>query len=174
MKLKPLAISVALALAACTAASKDPVAAPAPTPAAGSDPLQAAAPPVASPAKPIVLTADDSAAPRALTADDNGKTIPLTTDTKTITITLAGNPTTGYSWTLAKIDGKSLDAVGDVAYKPDAAPRGMVGSGGVFVATFDVIAPGKTTITLEYKRPWEKDTPAAKTFTVTIDVAAKP
>jgi predicted secreted protein len=154
-----------LALSSCAVTAHGPANSPAPT--AAGDP------------KPVILAAAAPVAPaetaRSLTAADDGKTISLTTATKTLRITLDGNPTTGYSWTLATADGKSVVPVGDVAYIPSAAPAGMAGSGGVFVASFDVKDPGKTTIALEYKRPWEK-TPAARTFTVTIDVAlpAKP
>jgi len=33
-----------------------------------------------------------------------------------------------------------------------------------------VAKPGKATVVMEYRRPWEKDKPAARTFTVTVDL----
>ncbi|MSU41886.1 MAG: DUF1028 domain-containing protein [Pedosphaera sp.] len=92
----------------------------------------------------------------------------------TITVTLAGNITTGYSWSLAQIKADaqkpSVKSVGDIAYQRAPAPPGLVGSGGMFVARFTAAAEGKAVVRLEYKRPFEKDKPAAKTFAVTLVV----
>jgi predicted secreted protein len=46
----------------------------------------------------------------------------------------------------------------------------MVGVGGVFVATFKAVRAGKTTVRMEYRRPWEKDVAPIETFAVTLDV----
>ncbi len=108
----------------------------------------------------------------AIREDDAGKTVNLN-DQSGAMIFLKGNPTTGYRWTLAGIDGKSLALEGEVVYlKEDPGPPGIAGRGGVFGATFRPKEAGTSKITLEYKRPWEKDKPAAKTFTVTVVVKA--
>jgi inhibitor of cysteine peptidase len=83
-------------------------------------------------------------------------------------IILKANPTTGYQWQLAQpLDEGKVELVGS-EYK---APEGdRVGAGGTEVWTFKAVGAGKTTIALEYVRPWEKDAPPAETraFTVVI------
>ncbi len=99
----------------------------------------------------------------------NGKTV--TGEIKqTLLVKLPGNPTTGYSWTLSKLEGDAIEAVGKAEYVAGKVPRKMVGSGGSFHFTFQAVKPGKAALTLAYARPWEKDTPPAKTFTLTVEV----
>ena len=107
----------------------------------------------------------------ALGEDANGKTVAAKVG-QTVVITLAGNPTTGYSWAVKKLDGDALKQQGKLNYVPKKVPRGMVGSGGAFVATFLAVKPGKTIITMAYARPWEEKKPPAKTFKATVE--AKP
>jgi inhibitor of cysteine peptidase len=102
---------------------------------------------------------------------DDGKTVDAVAG-KTVLIKLTGNPTTGYSWVVAKVDGPGVQQVGGVAYKTGGGPG--VGEGGTFLATFSVAAKGQAKIILEYRRPWEKDKPPAKTFAVTIQVKGNP
>ena len=56
----------------------------------------------------------------------------------------------------------------------DPAGRGMVGVGGTTEWTLSAVKGGKAVVKLEYRRPWEKDKPAEKTFTFTVDVRAVP
>lgn len=107
--------------------------------------------------------------PLALTAADNGKTHTVKAG-QAIVLSLKGNITTGYGWDVDKVDGTSVAPVGEIKYRSDAQPEGMVGGGGVFEAKFKARQPGKTTIKLKYCRPWEKDTAPAETFTVTLVV----
>ena len=100
----------------------------------------------------------------------SGKTVEVASGAKVV-IRLAGNITTGYSWMLAKHDGNAVELVGRIEYVTNPGPS-MPGKGGTFVATFKAVQAGKSMVTLEYKRPWEKDKPALKTFTITIDVKA--
>ena len=83
-----------------------------------------------------------------------------------IHICLKGNPTTGYLWAVSGVDGASVRQVGKIQYRPDKKPAKVVGSGGVFTATFKTVDVGWTTVTFEYRRPWEKDTAPARTFVV--------
>jgi inhibitor of cysteine peptidase len=99
----------------------------------------------------------------------NGKTV-AAEEKQTLLVKLAGNITTGYSWGLRKLEGEAIEMVGKPEYVADKAPQKMVGSGGVFHLTFRAIKPGKATIALGYARPWEKDTPPAKTFALTVEV----
>jgi inhibitor of cysteine peptidase len=109
----------------------------------------------------------------AVTEADAGKTLKLG-DNKVVSISLAGNATTGYSWSVTKVDGVALEQMGDIQYVPLKAPAGMVGTGGTSVVKFRAVKAGQATITLGYARPWERGTPPTKTFTVTIEVDKAP
>ena len=84
------------------------------------------------------------------------------------TITLESNPTTGYSWQLAKpLDEKIVRSVGS-EYTPSRTD--LAGAGGAETWTFLAVKKGSAKITLQYARPWEKDKPPAeeKTFLVKV------
>jgi len=102
-----------------------------------------------------------------LTETDDTKTVNLG-DNKAVLVKLIGNPTTGYSWVLGKIEGPALQLVGGVDYERGGGPG--VGEGGNFLARFSVAGSGEAKIQMEYRRAWEKDKPPAKTFTVTVMV----
>ncbi len=102
--------------------------------------------------------------------DDNGKTLKIKVG-DVIRVKLKSNRTTGYSWALVsgKTDAKVLKS-GEVEYKVDEHPAGMVGVGGNDFCTFTALAPGKTEISLGYARPWEKDKEPAQSFKLTVEV----
>ncbi len=83
-------------------------------------------------------------------------------------VALPSNPTTGYSWT-ARVSNGSVENEGS-AYLAQPVARGVVGSGGQQIFSFEGSAAGAATITFSYARPFEKGTPAAKTvvFHVTV------
>jgi len=101
--------------------------------------------------------------------DANGKTVAAQPN-QTLLVKLRGNPTTGYQWSLAKLEGDAIEAVGKPDYVGDKSPREIVGTGGTYHFTFRAVKPGKATLTLAYARPWEKDTPPIKSFTLTVEV----
>ena len=119
--------------------------------------------------KPLATPTTTAVPPVAVTESDNGKTITVAKDAK-LAITLPGNPTTGYSWKVTGREGDAITPVGHPQYQQSPAAAGMVGTGGQFVFQFAAVKPGTTKLTLAYARPWEKDTPPAKTFTLTVDV----
>ncbi len=83
-------------------------------------------------------------------------------------ITVSSNATTGYSWRLAApLDEKVVKLVGSryVAPRTD-----LLGAPGREVWTFIATASGKTTVSLKYIRPWEKDGIPAGTTTFTVIV----
>lgn len=85
-----------------------------------------------------------------------------------LTITLDANPTTGFQWQLAApLDEKVLTLVGTAYQRADPA---RIGTGGTDVWTFKAVGKGNAAIVLEYRRPWEKDMPAAerKTYSVVV------
>lgn len=131
--------------------------------------------------KIVAEAADAAAAPAAdakaasktyeMTRDDNGKTLKVKVG-DVIRVKLKSNRTTGYSWALTgKTDAKVLKS-GEVEYKVDEHPAGMVGVGGNDFCTFTALAPGKTDISLGYARPWEKDKEPAQAFKLTVEVEA--
>lgn len=104
-----------------------------------------------------------------ITKADDGNTVAVPLG-RSARIRLAGNPTTGYSWFLAGIDGNSVAAEGEVTYSPTPRGPGIVGGGGVFELLLRTARAGKSTVRMEYKRPWEKDTPPIEAFRVTVEV----
>ena len=86
---------------------------------------------------------------------------------ETIVLQFPASPTTGYSWTLrGRIDVNVVALVG-IDYEAEA--NAVAGSGGLTRVTFEAVGRGTTTVTLDYRRPWEA-APPEKTETVTIVV----
>ncbi len=86
-----------------------------------------------------------------------------------LTIRLAANATTGYSWILALSD-ESMLRVEDEDYIVDESAAGLVGAGGTYVVTLrpTMEGAGMVTATFTYSQPWEElASPAA---TVTFDI----
>ena len=106
------------------------------------------------------------AAPLTLTADDDGLTWAVTVG-ETITVELAGNPTTGYAWSVASMDGEAVSLEGE-QYAPPAGERR--GAGGTYRWTLRAKHAGQTTLHLVYAREWE-DAEPTREFTVTLTVA---
>ena len=106
-----------------------------------------------------------------LTAADTGKNIKAAIGDK-IHLTLAGNPTTGYSWSVAKTAGDSVK-LGKLEYKQRPARQGMVGVGGQYSLAMTLVKSGGFSITLHYQRPWMKGKqPPASTFTLDVNGGA--
>ena len=96
--------------------------------------------------------------------DRNGQTVALAVGAS-LAVELAGNPTTGYEWTVAQIDAAYLRLI-DSSYATDSS---AVGSGGVYTFQFETLQPGATTLGLVYRRSWET-TPADQAFTLTVTI----
>jgi inhibitor of cysteine peptidase len=107
--------------------------------------------------------------PIDLVESDDGKNVDVEI-ARRVRIRLAGNPTTGYSWFLMPIEGRAVKAEGELEYKPNAHQPGMVGVGGTFEITLRAVQTGKSVLHMEYKRPWEKDTPPIRKFAVALAV----
>ena len=82
---------------------------------------------------------------------------------ETFTVVLAGNPTTGFTWQPA-FDPGYLELV-DESFEP--ADKG-VGSGGQEVFRFRAVAPGKSELSCEYRRPWDKRARDSRRFRIEI------
>ncbi len=102
------------------------------------------------------------------TQDNDGKTV-IVKPSSTIEVKLAGNPTTGFSWSA---DGDGLTVVGDPngTYVMDEAEPGMVGVGGTFTFTYEAVTDGTYMITAGYARPWETDVEPTEEFILTVIV----
>ncbi|MCH2179591.1 MAG: protease inhibitor I42 family protein [Mariniblastus sp.] len=109
----------------------------------------------------------DHMTPLRLSTENNGQTFQVPVGSA-ITVQLASNRTTGFSWNNAT-QSTNLKLVGEIQYE---AKRTLPGSGGSATVNFLASQLGKGTLTLEYKRVFE-DKPAAKTFQVTIEVRKK-
>jgi inhibitor of cysteine peptidase len=96
----------------------------------------------------------------------NGSTIDLKKG-QTLTISIDGNPTTGYNWEIETVDQNILQSAGDPDYKSDSM---LVGSGGTFKFKFTAINPGTATLKLKYWRSFEPENPPVETFEVTVNV----
>lgn len=79
-------------------------------------------------------------------------------------ISLEANPTTGYKW-YADYDYYLLSLEGE---RYEKGPSEAIGAGGTEVFTFIPAKPGKTTVSMVYKRPWENIVADVKTFQVEI------
>ncbi len=103
---------------------------------------------------------------------DANKTVPAAVGDLVI-VELEANPSTGFGWEAAPA---AMDSVLVLKSKkflslsqlnPEIAP--LPGQGGLTTFTYQVVGTGKGTISLSYRRPWEKDVEPAKKFFATIE-----
>jgi inhibitor of cysteine peptidase len=114
-----------------------------------------------------VLFAACSPKPVKLTAAERGGSVTVNAGQQ-FTITLDGNPSTGYTWEPKDLDASMFQQVGDAQFISDNT--GLVGAGGTLTLTFKALKTGSTDLTLVYHRPWEKDVAPVDTYTVTVVV----
>ncbi len=87
----------------------------------------------------------------------------------TLTVTLEANHTTGFQWQLAHItDETVLEEVSHAYVAPEDQEK--VGAGGEEVWVFKGLKEGKSTIGLEYRRPWEQEVEPDQVFVLTVVV----
>ncbi len=111
-----------------------------------------------------------AAVDKILTVSDNKKDVTLKVG-DTLSVELASNPSTGYSWQVSQDDEKVLAPLGEPQFSlGNKTP--VPGAGGTQTFQFKAAGKGKTTLTLIYVRPWEKSvTPTPNdTFTVNVTV----
>lgn len=92
--------------------------------------------------------ANQGAAVQQVTDAQNGSSVTLPVGGQ-LTVALAGNRTTGYSWAVAAKP-TNLTATGK-DYVQDAAPAGMVGVGGTEKFTFRATSAGRGRLRLEHR-----------------------
>jgi inhibitor of cysteine peptidase len=83
------------------------------------------------------------------------------------TVALDANPSTGYSWQIVGFDEAVVTLVSSEFKRAD---KPMPGASGKQIWTFKAIGKGETAIAFKYVRPWEKNTPPAKTANVAVTV----
>lgn len=112
-------------------------------------------------------SADTAADAVTATQAQNGAAVTLAKG-ETLTVKLAGNPTTGYQWTVAQNDANFLQPQ-DPIYEPDSS---AIGSGGTYFFRFTALNPGSASLRMTYRRSWE---PAPiETFTLAVNILETP
>ena len=87
-----------------------------------------------------------------------------------ISISLESNLSTGYGWFATVSNSSVLAQMGDPEYQAAAdESTPMPGAAGTQTFYFQVTGAGTTTLTLEYKRGWEKNVAPEKTITLTVE-----
>ena len=81
-------------------------------------------------------------------------------------IELKGNPTTGYVWSYTIED----ESVVSFSEESEYLGKGnVVGAPSMFYYTIHPLAPGETTVTFVYKRPWETtEADTVKVYRITV------
>lgn len=82
------------------------------------------------------------------------------------TVALPANPSTGFTWTVARLDADVFEQVGETEFEPESD---ALGAGGTLTYRFEGRAAGTGELVLEYRRPFENVAPES-TFTLTVDV----
>ena len=85
-------------------------------------------------------------------------------------VNLAGSPTTGFAWMVAKAGNAEVVSVGEPVYEKGKNHLAATGVGGSFAIKLRAIAKGSTKVYLEYRRPWEKEVSPTKRMTIDLTV----
>jgi len=101
-----------------------------------------------------------------LLTDENDNTTVTARIGDTIEVLLAENPSTGYRWEVATVDGSVLSG-GESRFSPTA---GGIGAGGTRHMSFRVRAAGTGRIELVHRRSWEPVSAAIQGWSVTVEV----
>lgn len=99
---------------------------------------------------------------------DSGRTVTLPKG-GVVRVRLQTTPGTGFSWVESGRDDGVLERTGDEVAQESGAPK-TVGGSVSETLTYKAVAAGRTQVKLEYRRVWEKDVPAEKTFEIAVSV----
>src|SRR5262245_5847357 len=105
-------------------------------------------------------------APAMLSEADAARPVELERGRR-ITLRLESNHSAGYRWTLAASGDAGLEQIGEPFYTVE---KSVPGGGGAEYWTFRGTRSGTKRLEFEYRRPWEKDRPAARTLGYTVHV----
>jgi len=106
---------------------------------------------------------------KTLTEENNGDSFNLEIN-DVINIKLISNPTTGYRWVLIEEIDDSIISLIDSEFVQSKKDKELVGTGGYEIFSFKAISKGKTSIILNYERPWEEEAEPLETFKITVSV----
>lgn len=98
---------------------------------------------------------------------DGGSRLYLT-EGDTLIVRLPATPSTGFGWAVLR-SAPILKQNGDPKFDPP--PQGVPGAEGAQILEFQVGGPGSAWLELGYKRPFEKDSKPAKTWSVFVAAA---
>ncbi len=102
-----------------------------------------------------------------LTDADLGKTAEVAKG-GIVVVSLSGNPTTGYDWSVDGTLPPQLQEKGQASFTSDSP--GVPGAGGTVTLQFAAVGAGSANLRLKYSRSFEKGTPPAKTWSATVVV----
>ncbi len=85
-----------------------------------------------------------------------------------VVVTLASNPSTGFTWSVEEVDSSILRQMGLPEYQAGAS--GLVGAEGVQIFRFQSLSSGATDLKLIYSRPFEEGEEPADRFEMRIEV----
>ena len=97
--------------------------------------------------------------------NDDGRTAEVRVG-ETIEVTLPENASTGYLWTVDRLDAGVVRQLSAESHNPAKA----IGAPGAIVFSFEAIKAGTGEIALKYWRSWEGDASVAKRFGVRLRV----
>jgi predicted secreted protein len=101
----------------------------------------------------------------AVTQADSGKSFALAVGQR-LNVHLSAQLGTGYSWVAAPDSTPLLKLESSTAEGTAQMPGGAQ----MQVLVFSASSAGKGTLKLDYRQPWEKDVPAAKSFSITVTI----
>lgn len=114
----------------------------------------------------ILLSGCGAPGPITLDKSDNGRQLEMTKG-QDLTITLEGNPTTGYGWEVAEVDKSILRQTAEIEYKPVSD---LVGAPSRATVRFEAVGAGQSLLELVYRRPWEEGVEPIDSFSVQVNV----
>ena len=101
-------------------------------------------------------------------ASYNGSDVTLAVGNQLI-VTLESNETTGYTWNLSSIsDTNVIKKIRNEYIIPTPSDPPLVGQGGISIWTFEALAAGTATISMQELRSWEVE--PVNTFVITVIV----
>jgi inhibitor of cysteine peptidase len=113
-----------------------------------------------------VIVSGNAEPPPIITEADSRHLVALRIGQELV-LNLKSNPSTGYRWVQADTETPGLVLVGGPVYKPGST---LLGASGVESWKFRAVKRSAQTLKLEYRRPWEKNTPPANAIVFHVTV----